>query len=153
MIFFRKIIQAFWLWIAKSIAPSLARTPIIFGDNSRVSIAKSAKLVNALLNTQSGNITIKENVFFGHNVMLLTGSHDINQPGYLRAQAVIQGGRDIIIEESVWLTSNVIVIGPCKIGKNSILLPGSVVNSDVPENSVFGGIPAKFIKKLSDYEL
>lgn len=129
--------------------PLLARTPTIFGDPNRVKVAPTAKIVNALLNVQSGNIVIEDFVFFGHNVCLLTGSHDTSRPGNERANAVITDGRDIYIEESVWLTSNVTVIGPCTIGRNSIVLPGSVVNKDIPSDSIYGGIPAQFIKLVS----
>jgi acetyltransferase-like isoleucine patch superfamily enzyme len=81
-------------------------------------------------------------------VCLLTGSHDLSFSGKQRAECVISGGRDIVIEEGVWLTSNVTVIGPCVIGKNSVVLPGSVVNDNIPPNSVFGGIPARLVRML-----
>lgn len=122
--------------------------PVIFGDASKVEIAKSARIVNALINVQSGNVFIKDHVFFGHNVCILTGSHDISVAGELRAASDVACGRDIVIDESAWLTSNVTVIGPCKIGKNSVILPGSVVNSDVPDNCIFGGIPAQLIREI-----
>lgn len=35
-----------------------------------------------------------------------------------------------------------------KIGDNSIVAMNSFVNKDVPENELWGGVPAKFIKKL-----
>ena len=45
-----------------------------------------------------------------------------------------------------WLWSNCITW--CQIGDNSVIAAGSVVTKDVPENSVYGGNPAKFIKKI-----
>lgn len=134
--------------MARVLAPVLARTPVVFGDTSKVKIAETARIVNALLNVQSGNILIKDFVFFGHNVCLLTGSHDLNFAGKQRIEGVIPDGRDIVIEKGVWLTSNVTVIGPCIIGENSVVLPGSVVNCDIPPNSVFGGVPARLVKTL-----
>jgi hypothetical protein len=49
--------------MAVALAPVLARTPVVFGDVSKVKIAETAKVVNALLNVQSGNILIKDFVF------------------------------------------------------------------------------------------
>ena len=35
-----------------------------------------------------------------------------------------------------------------KIGKNSVVAMNSFVNKDIPDNEVWGGVPAKFIKKI-----
>ncbi len=37
------------------------------------------------------------------------------------------------------------------IGNNVIIAAGSIVTKDVPDNVVFGGVPAKFIKPISEY--
>ncbi len=37
------------------------------------------------------------------------------------------------------------------VGPNSIIASGSVVNNDIPQNSVYGGVPAKFISSLEDF--
>ena len=57
-------------------------------------------------------------------------------------------GRDIIIEEGVWIASGVIIVGPCRIGKNSVIGSGSVVISDIPNEVLAAGNPAKIIRKL-----
>ena len=142
------IMARFWRSIARRLAPHLTRTPVIFGDPRRVSIAKTAKVVNALINVQSGHVMIREHAFFGHNVCLLTGSHDLTVDSSQRAQHVIAAGRDIDIGESAWVTSNVTIIGPSTIGRNAVVLPGSVVNGDVPANCVYGGVPARKIRDL-----
>ena len=54
----------------------------------------------------------------------------------------------VLIGENVFIASNVKILKGVSIGKNSVIANGSLVISDVPENSVYGGIPAKFIKKL-----
>ena len=37
------------------------------------------------------------------------------------------------------------------IGNNCIIAAGSVVTKNIPDNSVVGGVPAKFIKSSFDY--
>ena len=54
----------------------------------------------------------------------------------------------VIIGENVWLGTGCIILPGVKIGNNSIIAAGSVVNCDVPENSIFGGNPAKFIRHI-----
>ena len=56
--------------------------------------------------------------------------------------------KEVEIEENVWIGERSIVLKGSKIGKNSIIGAGSVVAGDLPENCVFAGNPAKFVKKL-----
>ena len=52
----------------------------------------------------------------------------------------------MIIEDGVWIGSGSIILDCVTIGMNSIIAAGSVVNKNVPPNTIFGGIPAKLIK-------
>ena len=47
----------------------------------------------------------------------------------------------------VWIGSGDIILPGVNIGDNSVIAAGSVVTKDVPENCLYGGNPAKFIKK------
>jgi serine acetyltransferase len=47
----------------------------------------------------------------------------------------------------VWLGANVVVVGGVKIGDGAIIAANSVVNKDVNDFDIVGGIPAKFIRK------
>ena len=57
--------------------------------------------------------------------------------------------KEVIIEENVWIGEKSIVLKGSKIGKNSIIGAGSVVNGVVPENVVFAGNPAREVKNLT----
>jgi acetyltransferase-like isoleucine patch superfamily enzyme len=121
---------------------------LVFGNAERLKLASTCVVNNALFNLSSGDIVIGEQVFFGHNVSLITGSHDYNQFGQARMQGVPNQGNDIIVEEGAWIASNVTIIGPCKIGKHSVVAAGSVVKDDVPSYHVVAGIPAKTVKEI-----
>jgi acetyltransferase-like isoleucine patch superfamily enzyme len=121
---------------------------VVVGDASRLSLSPSASVHNALFNLLSGTIRIGGYVFFGHNVMVLTGTHDYQQFGCARMIAVPNQGYDITIEDGVWIASNAIIIGPCKIGRNAVVGAGSVVVDDVAPFTVVGGVPARFIKTI-----
>jgi len=56
--------------------------------------------------------------------------------------------KEVEIQENVWIGERSIVLKGSKIGKNSIIGAGSVVAGDIPENCIFAGNPAKFVKKL-----
>jgi acetyltransferase-like isoleucine patch superfamily enzyme len=110
--------------------------PIVSGPISRARVSPTAGLANVLINTSGGNVDIGDYVFFGHDVLLLTGTHDFQMTG-ARRQAVSQTlDRAIVIEESAWIASRAVLIGPCRIGKNAVIGCGCVVDFDVPANTI-----------------
>lgn len=58
--------------------------------------------------------------------------------------------KPIIIGKNVWIGANVTILGGVTIGDNSVVAAGSVVNKDVPENTVAAGVPARVIKSIYD---
>ena len=122
--------------------------PAIFGDPARVTIAEGAVVNDALFNVSSGTIRVEANAFFGHGVSLLTGTHDIEVIGPGRKDAIPQEGRDIVIGECAWVSSNATIIGPCRVGRHAVVAAGAVVTSDVPDFAVVAGVPARQIRTL-----
>lgn len=133
--------------LRQTLALSLASTPVLFGgDWARVRLGKNVRVVNALFNLSSGNITVGDNSFFGHNVCLLTGTHDLAVNGVGR-QGFPTEGRDIDIGKGVWIASNVTVIGPCRIEDDVVVAAGAVVVRGVLEaGGVYAGVPAKRVR-------
>jgi acetyltransferase-like isoleucine patch superfamily enzyme len=84
--------------------------------------------------------------------MVLTGRHlYVNGfPKLPRSEQVPTQGFDIVIGENCWIASGAILIGPLRIGSNSIIGAGAVVTKDVEPFSFVGCSPAKFIKKLKE---
>lgn len=52
----------------------------------------------------------------------------------------------IIIGNDVWIGANVSLIDGVTIGDGAIIASNALVNKDVPPYTVYGGVPAKFIK-------
>lgn len=118
------------------------------GDRSRLHLPDTAVVNNALFNMSGGEITLGEFVFFGHDVAVLTGTHDIEQFGLARQHAFPRSGRDVVIGEGVWLASHVLVLGPVRIGEHAVVAAGSLVRDDVEPYTVVAGRPAKFVKHI-----
>jgi acetyltransferase-like isoleucine patch superfamily enzyme len=121
---------------------------LVFGDDSRLKIAKTAVVNNALFNLSSGSITIEDYAFFGHNVTILTGTHDYQKIDRERQVSAPISGRDVLIERGAWIASNTTILGPCTIGEHAVVAAGALVNKDVPPYAVVTGVPAKIIKEI-----
>jgi acetyltransferase-like isoleucine patch superfamily enzyme len=126
----------------------LMREPMVWGDPSRLEIDPTAAVVNALFNTSSGRIVIEPYVFFGHNVCLLTGTHDVTKIDSERQDAWPRDGRDIVVRRGAWLASNVTVLGPAVIGEHAAVAAGSVVVGDVPPRALYAGVPARLVRYI-----
>lgn len=81
----------------------------------------------------------------GTNVKIMLGSHD-----YDHGDKIPYGGaytsKNVIIDDFVWIGSDVIISGNVHIGEGAIVAIGSVVVKDVPPYAIVGGNPAKVIK-------
>lgn len=94
-----------------------------------------------------GQVTIEDNVFFGHRVMILTGRHDYSLFGLERQMATLPG-KSVKIETGVWICSGAIICPGVTIGKHAVIAAGAVVTKDVKPYTVVGGNPAKLIKEI-----
>lgn len=125
--------------------------PKIVGPKDRLHLSAKSGTNNFLANTSSGHIWLEDNVFFGKNVCLITGTHDYTEFGFKRRRSFPKKGNDIKVHEGAWIATGAIILGPCVIGKHSVVAAGSVVVEDVPPYTIVGGVPAKIIKKIEDY--
>ena len=58
--------------------------------------------------------------------------------------------KPIRIEEGVFIGANSVILGGVTIGKHSIVGAGSVVRKSIPENEIWAGNPASFVKMVED---
>ena len=104
--------------------------------------------------TPGVRIMSAEKIEIGDACMIAHGAYisDADWHGiYDRAQPV-GTTKPINIKDNVWIGDSAIVCKGVTIGKNSIIGAGAVVTKDVPENCIYAGNPAKFIKKLDAKE-
>lgn len=55
----------------------------------------------------------------------------------------------IRIKRNAWIGTNAVILQGVNIGENSIIAAGAVVNKDVDDNTLVGGVPAKKIKNVN----
>jgi acetyltransferase-like isoleucine patch superfamily enzyme len=122
----------------------------IWGDRERLHLAPTSAMVNTLFNLSSGQITVGDHTFTGHNVSIITGTHDYHAIMADRLTNIPESGRDITIGQGVWIGSNAIILGPCTIGDHAVIAAGAVVTagSQIAAGAIIAGIPAKVIKQI-----
>lgn len=120
----------------------------VHGPDERLIIKEKNLHKPMLVNTRSGKVIIQNDVILGHHVSLITGFHDYYKKGTDGRPTITDAERDIIIREGAWVASNCTVVGPCTIGKNSVVAAGSVVVNSVKPGYLYGGNPAVAIKKI-----
>lgn len=112
-------------------------------------------------NTIGINVKVKGKVIFPHPHNLVIGNSVIIGQNCIIYQNVTIGKKGTfylddgtendypIIGDNVIIYAGAVIIGKVVIGNNVVIGANAVVTSDIPDNSIVGGIPAKIIKKRS----
>lgn len=108
-----------------------------------ISIGKNVFINHACSFLDMGGITIDDNVLIGPKVNLITENHP--QDPQNRKTLICQ---PIVIKRNAWIGAAATILPGVTIGENSVVAAGAVVTKDVPDNTVVGGVPAKFIKHI-----
>ena len=87
---------------------------------------------------------------------VLGGRATVGNRCHIGAGAVLAGvvepasATPVIVEDGVLIGANAVVIEGVHIGKNAVVAAGSIVISDVPDNAVVAGVPARVIKMKNE---
>ena len=132
-------------WRAKSCGKHVgaARIPHI-GSEVELIIAEHAGF-NGFTATGYGSVKIGHYFHSGTNVKIMLGSHDYDY-GDKIPYGSAHTRKQVVIDDFVWIGSDVIISGNVHIGEGAIVAIGSVVVKDVPPYAIVGGNPAKVIK-------
>jgi acetyltransferase-like isoleucine patch superfamily enzyme len=111
-------------------------------NNSHLNIGNNSQIGKYTHLDFSGGINIGEDCTISEHVLIETHDHGFDprsHPSY----------KPLNISDNVWIGARSIILHNVEnIGRNSIIAAGSVVTSPVPENVIFGGVPAKIIKVI-----
>lgn len=116
---------------------------LTYGGN--IEIGKNCSINPYTIIYGHGNTKIGNNVLIAGHCMVIPSNHhfaDKTKPIFLQGNS----SRGIVIEDDVWIAHGCSILDGVTIGKGSIIAAGSVVNTDVPSYTIYGGVPAKLIK-------
>lgn len=95
-------------------------------------------------------IRIGDGVMIAPSVTLTTTGHPVHPA---RRADFGRFSEPIVIEDKVWIGSNVVVLPGVRIGYGSVIGAGSVVSRDVPPMVVAVGVPCRVVRAITDEDL
>jgi len=150
---------------AQVVIRCLSKKGVVVGDNFTIRDSSKIDCIGVLSEASEGlsignHVGISENCFIqvrafleigddviiGPNSTIITENHRFDDPEIaIRLQGTERKG--VVIGKNVWIGAGCTVLDGVNIGDNAIIAAGAVVISDVPPYTIFGGIPAKLIKR------
>lgn len=104
--------------------------------------------VNECARVESGSIGRYASI--GPSVLIGAPEHDV---GAFSTSPSLGGNLDKIgpkIGHDVWVGAKAIILRGVRVGTGAVIAAGAVVTRDVPDYSIFGGVPAKKIRDRLD---
>ncbi len=114
---------------------------LILGDRATIS-------TGANIRAAGGTIRIGHGSGVAQNCVLVAANHRILQGIPMMNTSWDEDTVGIDIGDNVWVGAGCIVLPGVHIGNNSVIAAGSVVHRDVPPDQIWGGWPARFIKRV-----
>lgn len=125
---------------------------ILFADNgAELIIGENVGISSATLLSKK-KITIGNNVKIGGGVCIYDSDFHSLDPNIRRNRtmdALNTNHAPVIIGNNVFIGAHSTILKGIAVGNNSIIGACSVVTKNIPENEIWAGNPAKFIKKVT----
>lgn len=118
--------------------------PFYTNFGKHIKLGKNVFINHACSFLDLGGITVEDHVLIGPRVNLITENHPVDPTKRKHLDV-----RSILIKRNAWIGAGATILPGVTIGENSIVAAGAVVNKDVPDNTVVGGIPARHIKAIT----
>ena len=118
---------------------------ILGGDGVLTKLGKGTFVNHGCYFMDGGTITIGENVFIGPFTGFYTAAHPTD---YVRRNAGLEWAKPIRVGDNCWFGANCSVMPGVTIGSGCVIAAGSVVTTDIPDNSIAAGVPAVVKKKI-----
>lgn len=97
-----------------------------------------------------GSGSIGGGLYIQHGFATIIAAKSVGEECWINQQVTIgfEQDRQPVIGNHVRICAGAIIVGDVTVGDNSIIAAGAVVTKDVPAGEIWGGCPAKFIKKV-----
>ncbi len=139
-----KIIALMQALTGKNIDGSFRLFPPFYTDcGKNITIGKRVFINTGCKFQDQGGITIGDDVFIGHNVVIATLNHGLNPE--CRGDLI---PAPVKINDKTWIGANATILPGVTIGYGAVIAAGAVVTKNVPDNTTVAGVPARIIKNI-----
>lgn len=96
--------------------------------------------------TAETDFVLGDEILISSNVSLVSRDHSFDDPDVPIFWQGRVDGHEVTIAGNNLIGFGVILVGPCRVGKGAVVGAGSIVVSDLPDNTVCAGAPARVIR-------
>jgi acetyltransferase-like isoleucine patch superfamily enzyme len=124
------------------------RCKIVVSEGARLIVGEKVGMSNTTI-VATSSIIIGNNIVIGGGTVIVDSDfHSLNPYHWHTKYDVLNMRKSpVIIKDNVFIGMNCIILKGVTIGFNVIIGAGSVVSQNIPDNEIWGGNPAKFIRK------
>lgn len=134
--------------IGKPVDETFTLFPPFYTDcGKNISVGKNVFINMGCKFQDQGGIYIGDGTLIGHGVVLATLNHLLDPS---KRSSMVPA--PIHIGKRVWIGSNATVLPGVTIGDGAIIAAGAVVTKDVRSNTLVGGVPARFMREITENE-
>ena len=147
----KRLLQTIRLW---TILGSSKRTEYLKKNHVFAEIGTNCSVMDRKIPLYANLVKLGNNVhiaskvdFVTHDIthVMLNGRQELDSKKYSEKVGCIEIG------DNVFVGTKTTILYDVKIGSNVIIGAGSLVNKDIPDNSVAAGVPVKVIGTLDNY--
>jgi acetyltransferase-like isoleucine patch superfamily enzyme len=121
--------------LARGVELVAQRGRIVFGDNAFIGPWTTI--------TAKSGISIGANCLIAERVSIRDQNHEIHGPAGLPIAHAGFRTAPIVIGTDVWIGAGAVVLAGVRIGDGAVIAANAVVNQDVGEYEIVGGVPAR----------
>jgi len=92
-------------------------------------------------------VTIGEDVAIGMQTSILTSTHEMSVSS---GRSGDWGVLPVTIEDGCWIGARALILPGVTVHRGVVVAAGSVVTGDCEANHLYGGVPARVVRRLDD---
>ena len=119
----------------------------------KIYIGNNVGMSNASIVAYGANVLIEDNVLLGGGVKIYSSNfHSIAYRDRTERPEINVIHKDVIIKKGAFIGAGSMILKGVTIGRYSIVGAGSVVSKSIPDNQIWIGNPARFIREIKENE-